>query len=78
MNEIIADEEDINDEIIRNYFKYHNPPLLAKDLVTATQAKSEQFVNNVNERLIDLTLIWVGGGGNFTPPVYFPLITEKL
>ena len=26
----------------------------------------------------DLTLIWVGGGGgNFTPPVGFPLITQK-
>ena len=24
-----------------------------------------------------LNLIWVRGGGNFTPPVAFPLITQK-
>ena len=29
MNEIIAEEKDINDEIYRNYFNYQNPSFLA-------------------------------------------------
>ena len=29
MNEIIAEEKDINDELYRNYFKYQNPSFLA-------------------------------------------------
>ena len=39
MNEIIADEKDINDEIFWNYFKNQNPLLLAKDLIRANLAK---------------------------------------
>ena len=40
MNEIIANEKDMNDEIIWNYFKYQNPPFLAKDLIRANQVKN--------------------------------------
>ena len=40
MNEIIANEKDINDEIFWNYLKYQSPSLLAKDLIRATQAKN--------------------------------------
>ena len=35
MNEMIAKEKDINDELFWSYFKYQNPSLLAKDLITA-------------------------------------------
>ena len=54
MNEIIANEKDINDQIFWNYFKYQNPLFLAKDLIRATQAKNEQLVHNVSNRLIYL------------------------
>ena len=37
-----------------NYVKYENPSSLAKDLIRVTQAKNEQFVNNVNDGLTDL------------------------
>ena len=40
MNEIIANEKDMNDEIIWNYFKYQNPSFLAKDLIRANQVKN--------------------------------------
>ena len=54
MNEIIANEKDINDEIFLHYFRYQNPLLLAKDLITAMQAKNDQLVSNINDGLIDL------------------------
>ena len=37
MNEIITDEEDMNDKIFGNYFKYQNPSVLAKDQIRAAQ-----------------------------------------
>ena len=40
MNEIIANEKDINDEICWNHCKCQNPLFLAKDLIRATQAKN--------------------------------------
>ena len=36
MNEIVAKEKDINDELFWSYFKYRNPSLLVKDLITVT------------------------------------------
>ena len=54
INEIIANEKDINDEIFWNSFKYQNPSLLTKDLIRAAQAKNEQLLHNVNNGLIDL------------------------
>ena len=41
MNEIIANEKDINNEIFWHYFRYQNPLVLAKDLITAMQAKND-------------------------------------
>ena len=41
MNEIIAHEKDINNEIFWHYFRYQNPLVLAKDLITAMQAKND-------------------------------------
>ena len=54
INEIIANEEDINDELFWNYFKYQNPLFLAKYLIRAKQAKNEQLPNNADNELIDL------------------------
>ena len=54
MNEIIADEKDINDEIFWNYFKHLNPSFLAKKLIRTKQSKNERLVNNMNDKLIDL------------------------
>ena len=48
MNEITADEKDINNEIFLDYFKYQNPQFLVKDLICAKQNKNEKFVNNIN------------------------------
>ena len=39
MNTIIADEKDINNEILINYFNYQNPLFLVKDLISAKQDK---------------------------------------
>ena len=54
MNEIIANENDLNDKILWNYFNYQNPFNLAKDLIGATQAKKEQLLDNVNNEMIGL------------------------
>ena len=54
MNEIIADEKHINNEIFLHYFKYQNLPFLVKDLIRAKQNKNEKLVNNINNGLIDL------------------------
>ena len=54
MNEVIANEKDINDEMLQNYLKYQSLSFFAKNLIRDTQAKNEQLVNNANETLIDL------------------------
>ena len=54
MNEVIADKKDVNNEIFWDYFTYQNPSFLAKYLIRATQAKNEQLVNNINDKIIDL------------------------
>ena len=54
MDEIIADEKVINNEIFSNYFKYQNPSFLEKDLISAKQNKNEKLVNNINNGLINL------------------------
>ena len=56
MNEIIADEKDMNNEIFLflSYFKYQNPSFSVKNAINAKQNKNEKTVNNVNNGLIDL------------------------
>ena len=39
MNTSIADEKDISNEILINYFNYQNPLFLIKDLISAKQDK---------------------------------------
>ena len=53
MNEITADKKYVNDETFWNYFRYHKPLLLSKDLIRDKEAKNEQLVNNINDGLID-------------------------
>ena len=54
MNKIIDEEKDINNKIFLNYFNYHNPLFLVKDLVSTKQDKIEKTVNNISDALIDL------------------------
>ena len=54
MNEVIADEKDVNDETFWSYLKCQNPLYLAKDLIRAKHAKNEQLLNNINNELIDI------------------------
>ena len=51
MNEIIADEKDINNEIFRKYFNDQNPLFLIKGSISAKQYKNEKILNNINDRL---------------------------
>ena len=55
MNEIIADEKDINNDIFLNYFNYQDQLFLVKDLIIAQQNKNKKLVNNINDGLTDLT-----------------------
>ena len=54
INEAIADEKGINNEIFLEYFKYQNTSLLVNDLISAKQNKTEKIVNNINKELTDL------------------------
>ena len=54
MDGIIANEKDINDELLWNYFRHQNSSFLPKYLTRATQTKNEKLVNNVKDGLIDL------------------------
>ena len=53
INKIITDEKGINNEIFLDYFKYQNPSLLVKELISTKQNKNEKIVNNINNGLID-------------------------
>ena len=46
MNEIIADEKGISNEIFLDYFKYQNSSFL--DLISVKKNKKEKLVNNIN------------------------------
>ena len=43
MNEIIADEKNINNEIFLDYFKYQNPQFYVKDIISAKQNKNKKL-----------------------------------
>ena len=55
MNEIIADEKDVNNDIFLNCFNYQDQLFLVKDLIIAQQNKNKKLVNNINDGLTDLT-----------------------
>ena len=51
----IADyKEKGNNEISKDYFRYHNPSFIAKDLYKVNQAKIERMVNQINDALVNL------------------------
>ena len=54
MNEIIANENNMIEEIFGNYFKYQNPSFLAKNLIRSTKAKNEKLVINLKDGLINI------------------------
>ena len=54
MNEIIADEKHINDQIFWNCFNYQNPLFLTDSFIRAKQTKNEKLVNKINDELIEL------------------------
>ena len=54
MNEIIANENNMIEEIFGNYFKYQNPSFLAKNLIRATKAKNEKLVINLKDGLFNI------------------------
>ena len=54
MNEIIANENNMIEEIFGNYFKYQNPSFLAKNLIRATKAKNEKLVIYLKDGLINI------------------------
>lgn len=50
----IADyKEKGNNEIFKDYFRYHNPSFIAKDLYKVNQAKIQRMVNQINDALVD-------------------------
>ena len=53
-DKIQIDKNKINDETFWNYFKHQSLSFLAKELLKAKQDKNDQFVNNINNSLIDL------------------------
>ena len=54
MHGIIADEKDINNEILLSCLNIKKPLFLVKDLISTKQNKNDKLVNNVNNRLTDL------------------------
>ena len=44
MNEIIAVQKDINNEIFLNYYKYQNQLLLVKNVIGANQIKKWEII----------------------------------
>ena len=53
-NKITNDETNINAEIFNEYFKYHNPTCLLKDLFHTDETKNNKVVNCANDTLIDV------------------------
>ena len=52
LNEIETDEKNINEQIFKEYFKYHFLSFLVKDLYKKIQ--NGRIVNYINGSLIDL------------------------
>ena len=50
LDEIKNDEKNMNDQIFQEYFGYHSPSILVKDLLY----KNDTIVKYINESLIDL------------------------
>ena len=47
-------ERNINTGILNDYFKYHDPSFLLKDLHNVNETENEKIVGHINNVLIDL------------------------
>ena len=54
MDKIANDGTNINTEIFNEYFMYHNPSFLVKDLCNANKTRNDKIVNYIIIALIDL------------------------
>ena len=54
LNEIKIEEKSKNEQIFNEFFNYHIPSFLVKDLHEDNQNKNDKIVKNINESLINL------------------------
>ena len=54
LNEFKNDENNINEQIFKDYLGYRSPSFLVKDLCKSDQSKSDTTVKYINESLTDL------------------------
>ena len=53
-NEIKNEEKNINEQIFNDFFNYHYPSFLVKDLYEENKNKNDKTVKNINESFINL------------------------
>ena len=54
LNEIKNEENNINEQIFKEYFTYNSPSFLVKDLYEDNKIKKDIIVKHLNELLINL------------------------
>ena len=54
LNEIKSEWKNINEQTFNEFFNYHHPSFLVKDLYEDNQHKNDKIVKNINESLIKL------------------------
>ena len=54
LNEIVNEEKNVNEEILRNYFEYQNPSSSVKDLFKADKNKNVETKYLIINELIKL------------------------
>ena len=47
-------KKNMNEQIFREYFNYHSPSILVKDLYEDKQNENDKIVKNLNKSLINL------------------------
>ena len=52
INEIKNGEENINEQIFKEYFLYHTPLFLAKELYNNSQNENDNIVKQINDSFI--------------------------
>ena len=54
LNEIKNEGKNIIEQIFNEFFNYHYPSFLVKDLYEDNQNKNDEIVKNINESLVNL------------------------
>ena len=54
INEIKNDEKNINEQIFKEYFFYHTPLFLPKELYNSNQNINNEIADHINDALIEL------------------------